>query len=391
LVAAALMVAGCGGVQADDSAAPAAAEAALGQDDPCADPEIRDRVDAATASTTDEAAASTLATPEEMKAAGHSAEEVAAQQAAWDALSEEDRDFQRCLAVVSADGPTETTIDLALLDHEQAEEDRLPDPHDPDDFGIDPATTRLLAATDSGNRYWVGLQPAAPAVPGREKDSVCLIAYVAAQPGVGAGCQPVDTFGSRGVELGHDGVSALLVPDTHDEPAEGWHPTAPNLYLKEPGPTQIHERTIEPLTAEEAALYKALVHGTGFAPVRIDRNSIGRSWFIDACFEDGGAGTLLCFTLHLGEQAARQIEAWEDDVLPGEVPGGPDYEPIKVRGGTGMMQASEWAVDMRVRSDDGSHVAYVNVQESNPNGSVPAQSVDFVRDVFIPQLLEVQP
>jgi hypothetical protein len=279
-------------------------------------------------------------------------------------------------------------VDLARLEREQIDEDRLPDLPNVGDLGYDLSTTRFLTATDTVI-YWVGLQPADPTDPTRERDHVCLIAHVVYQPGLGAGCGPVDSFGPRGIELGTGGETARLVPDTHDDPGEGWHRAAPNLYLKEPSEPERPMQTIEPLSPEEAAPYEALVRGTGFAPLRVDRNSVGNSGFIDAAFEDRATGTILSFTLHLGEQAARQIKAWEDDVLPGEVPGGPGYEPFKVRGGTGMIQTNEWAVDMRVRSDDGSHVAYVTVQESNPNGSVPAQSIAFAKDVFIPQLLKM--
>ncbi|WP_152231628.1 hypothetical protein [Georgenia ruanii] len=385
LAGAALALTGCGGVQDNDS--PTAV--ADGGNNPCADPAVRDRVAAAIASTTDEAAASTLATPEDLLAAGLSDEEVAAQQAKWDTLSEEDRAFQHCLAATNAEDLARAKVDLALLEREQAEEDRLPAPHDPDDFGVDPATTRLLTTTDIGNRYWVGLQPANPAVPGREKDSVCFIVHVAAQPGMGAGCGPVETFGVRGIELGHDGQGALLVADTHDDPGAGWAQVEPNLYFKEPGAPAMPRQTSEPLSPGEAKPYEALVRGTDFVPVRIERNSIARSSFIDACFDDGRAGTTLCFALHLDKQAALQIQAWEEGGTQRKVQEDQGYQPFDVEGGTGIMRADEWAVAMRVRSDDGAWVAYVNLEESNPAGSVPSKSVDFVRDVFIPELLKL--
>ncbi len=154
-------------------------------------------------------------------------------------------------------------------------------------------------------------------------------------------------------------------------------------------PPEYPTRTSEPLRAEEAAPYKALVQGSGFIPIRIERIDSGSTPMIDGYYEDRTTGTGLAFTLHLGEKAAGQIRAWEEDVPQGEVPGGPGYEPVEVRGGTAMTRVTEWAVDMRVRSDDGSHVAYVTVQETGPTGSLPQSSVDFVREVFVPQLLGV--
>ncbi|GAA1638536.1 hypothetical protein [Georgenia ruanii] len=144
-----------------------------------------------------------------------------------------------------------------------------------------------------------------------------------------------------------------------------------------PAPTAEPMQTVEPLTAPEAAPYKALVEGTGFVPVRIDRNTVGGTPFIDAAFEDRTNGTLLTFALHFDDGAQLQRDAMKD----------PTYQPFAVPGGAGVIRATEWMVDMRVQSNDGTRMAYIGISESSPAGSVPAESVEFVRDVLAPKLL----
>jgi hypothetical protein len=121
-------------------------------------------------------------------------------------------------------GPTSPPMGVALFEQDQTEVDTLPEGDTLDGLEIDPPSTRFIVSKE-GRSYWVGVA---------HRDGVarpCLIAETKGVHGLAARCgAPGD---ARPMELSGWDFRALMVPDDHDEPGDGWQRVSANLYVRE--------------------------------------------------------------------------------------------------------------------------------------------------------------
>ncbi|KAE8764146.1 hypothetical protein [Georgenia thermotolerans] len=121
-------------------------------------------------------------------------------------------------------GPTPPPMGVALFGQDQTEVDTLPEGATLDGLEVDPKSTRFIVSK-AGKSYWVGVA---------HRDGVarpCLIAEASGLQGLVAGC------GAPGavtpVELRAWDFRALMVPDDHADPGDGWQRVSTNLYVRE--------------------------------------------------------------------------------------------------------------------------------------------------------------